>query len=362
MTFDVLVIGGGIAGFSAALAAQQRGARTGLVRGAPGVSALVSGAWSGPLPDGVASALNENGYQLVPVTAPLVHERGRTIACSFAGASHAGATVDGGTTICGIAGLPHFNASALARVWNPEAPLRTVQVEIPDTPAAGWTAASLAAHIERDPRPLARALTAGGRYIVPAVLGLESADSVRASLTEMGIDAHEALAASPSVPGWRLLKAMDRALAAAGVTMLHGRARAGSHADGRVHDVRVNGDVVTANSFILATGKYTAGGIVTSGEFRESVFDFPIWLEHLGDIFSAPDPLPLTDPVRTEEQPLLRAGVHTDDGLRPVDRTGRPLFANVFAAGTIRAGWDAALSGLGNCAEDGWSAGLNASA
>jgi glycerol-3-phosphate dehydrogenase subunit B len=362
MTFDVLVIGGGIAGFSAALAAQQRGARTALVRAAPGVSALTSGAWSGPLPPGIGTALEAQGYALQPAPQPLVHERGRLVAADFAESAHTRATADAGATVCGIAGLPHFNANVLARLWNPGRPLPAVHIELPDTPAGGWTAASLAAQIERHPDAVARALESGGQFIFPAVLGLESAAAVISHLKTAGIDAQEALAASPSVPGWRLLKAMDRALAAANVTIITGTAAAGGNAGGRVHDIRVAGDVVTAKSFVLATGKYTAGGIATTGEFRESVFDFPIWLEHLGDVFQAPDPLPLTDPARTEEQPLLSAGVHTDDEMHPIDRTGQPLFSNVFVAGTIRAGWSAALSGLGNCAQDGWSAGVNASA
>jgi anaerobic glycerol-3-phosphate dehydrogenase len=120
--------------------------------------------------------------------------------------------------------------------------------------------------------------------------------------------------------------------------------------------------VITARSFVLATGKYLSGGITAAEQFHESVFDLPIWLEHLGDVFSAPDPLPLTDAVRAEWQPVLHAGVHTDAMSRPVDRTGQPLFNNVFVAGTIRADWSAVDAGLGATAEDGWTAGMNATA
>ena len=96
--------------------------------------------------------------------------------------------------------------------------------------------------------------------------------------------------------------------------------------------------------------------------FRENVFDLPVWLEHLGNVFLSPDPLPLTDPVRTEDQPLLVAGVHTNDAAQPIDRTERVIYDNVFVAGTIRAGWSAAHTGLGTCAQDGWNAGVSASA
>lgn len=364
MTFDVLVIGGGVSGFAAALAARERGARTALVRAAPGVSALVSGAWSGPLRLEIRAALDKVGYSLMPATAPLAHERGRTVACTFAGASHVGATIDPEATVCGIAGLPHFNATTLAKLWSPTQPLKSLQIQLPGTPGGGWTSASVAAYIERDPQVLLSSIKTGGaaRVVLPAVIGIDKTAEILDQGRDAGIEASEALAASPSVPGWRLLQAMERALKASDVTLLDGRAVRGKHQGSRVHEVAIGGDVVTTNTVVLATGKFTSGGINTTDEFRESVFDLPIWLEHLGDVFTSPDPLLLTDPVRSESQPLLYAGVHTDDALRPLNRAGEVVLENVFVAGTIRAGWDAALSGLGDCAENGWSAGLNASA
>jgi glycerol-3-phosphate dehydrogenase subunit B len=358
-TFDVLVIGGGVAGFAAALAAQQNGARVALVRAAPGLTATTSGAWLGPLRAEIRTALERAGYTLLATSSPLAHERGRTIAAGFAAASHVGAVPDASVTICGVAGLPHFNAPILARVWNSDG-CPSIEIELPGTPTAGWTSAALAAHIERDPRMIVQALNGQmGRIIFPAVLGIEHGQNVLSALSAAGVEASEALAASPSLPGWRLQSAMERALQASGITLLNGRALAGT-ANGRVHTVNVNGDVVTAKSFVLATGKFTAGGIAANDEFREGVFNLPVWLEHLGDVFSTFDPLPLTDPVRTEDQPLLRAGVHTDDRGRPVNRAERVIYDNVFVAGTIRAGVDAAHAGLGLCADDGWNAGVNA--
>src|SRR5690606_41977232 len=54
--FDVLVIGGGAAGVAAALAAAGRGARAGLVRPGPGVTAMAGGGWAGARPDPRAAA------------------------------------------------------------------------------------------------------------------------------------------------------------------------------------------------------------------------------------------------------------------------------------------------------------------
>jgi glycerol-3-phosphate dehydrogenase subunit B len=283
---------------------------------------------------------------------------------TFAGTSHTTATIDDRALVCGFAGLPHFNASTLARIWNPKQPFAAHTITLPHTPDGGWSAASLAAFLEREPDVLLAQLPRDGatRIIFPAVLGIERVDDVIARLAKEGVTAAEALAAAPSVPGWRLLRACERMLAARGIPLLAGRARLRRAGARRVEALHVGEDVISARAFVLATGKYLGGGILADHQFQESVFDLPVWLEHLGDVFTAPDPLPLTDTVRTESQPLLQAGVHTDAQLRPVDRAGQALFENVFVAGTIRADWSATRMGLGNCAEDGWAAGLNATA
>ena len=363
VTYDVAVIGGGITGISAALAAHHRGASTCLLRAAPGATALASGAWRGPLRDEIRHALSGAGYVLAHSPLPLPHQRGDLVQSDFAGASHVGTVAEGPTLVCGIVGLPGFNAHALARLWEREHRLTSTVVEFRDTPAGGWASASLAAFLERSPDELIRALggAAGRRVILPPVLGLEPTNHILERLKTAGIDAMEALATTPSIPGWRLHNAIERVLAARNITVFDGRASAET-ANGRVQSIRYGNDVVNAKSFVLASGKFLTGGITTTDTFAESAFGLPIWLEHLGDVFTAPDALPLTDPVRSEPQPLLFAGVHTDELLRPVNRSLDVVYENVFAAGTIRAGWSVADSGLGHCANDGWTAGVNATA
>ena len=362
LTYDVAVIGGGITGVSAALAAQSRGARACLIRGAPGATALSSGAWLGPMRTEIGDALSDSGYPCSPATRPLPHQRGTLFHCDFAGSTHVG-TLDP-EMVCGIAGLPGFNAHSLARLWEHEQPLRSGVLELDGAPAGGWAPASLAAFLERSPDILVRAIQQIGatRVILPAILGLERTEHIIARLNTAGIQATEALATAPSIPGWRLHNAIDRLLANRNIPLLNGRVALESADQQTARALRVGDDVVHARSFVLASGKYLAGGITTLDGFAESVFALPVWLEHLGDVFTSPDSLPLTDPVRSEPQPLLFAGVHTDEMLRPINRSFDVVYDNVFAAGTIRAGWSAADSGLGHCANDGWTAGLNATA
>ena len=363
LTFDLAVIGGGISGVSAALAARKRDARVCLIRVSPGATALCSGAWLGPLRAELRDSLRAAGLSLMPAERPLAHERGHTLRADFAGASHAGVAW-GDATVVGIAGLPHFNAQTLARTWQPDAPLRAHTLELPGTPAAGWSAPSLAAYIERAPALLVQQLENAGirNALLPAILGIERVGDVTDELRRAGIHASEALAATPTIPGWRLQRAIDTLIVDAGITVLTGAASLKRASGRRVEQIAVGEDTVTAQNVVLATGKYLGGGIQANDVFSESVLELPVWVEQLGDVFTSPDALTLTDPVRTADQPLMSAGVHVNDEQKPVDRARDVVYHNVFVAGTVRADWSAAGRGLGHCAEDGWRAGERASA
>jgi glycerol-3-phosphate dehydrogenase subunit B len=377
-SFDVVVIGGGIAGVAAALAAAHSGARVALVRATPGATAITSGAWHGALPAPLADALAAAGLPHRACDAPLLHPCGDARRSAYAAASHVGAIASGDTLVCGIAGLGGFHAPALARLWTAGAaePLRSATLSIDGTPPAGWSPVSLAAALERDVAPLAVALAAavragGGivRAILPAVLGFDGAARVLATLRDAAaVEVAEALGAPPSVPGWRLDRALGRALARAGVDVFDGRAQrgedgSGARVAGSLHVRRAGSDgeraavELAARCFVLATGKFAAGGIAADARFHEPALGCPVWIEHVGRRFDAPHPLALTVAERSSAQPLLAAGVHADDAGRPVDAFGDVVFEDVIVAGSVRAGVTTAELGLGAAAEDGWRAG-----
>src|SRR5690606_4569940 len=93
-----------------------------------------------------------------------------------------------------------------------------------------------------------------------------------------------------------------------------------------------------ADRFLLATGRYVGGGIVADPVFAEPVFGAAVRIEHLGERFEEVDPVVLSDPVRTEPQPLLRAGVHVDGAHRLMHDGANGALANVLAAGAVRTG------------------------
>ena len=325
---------------------------------------MFSGAWNGTCPDALRDALVDTGYHLIDVARPLPHPNGRRLSCNLAAQSHAAANTDDALVI-GIAGLPGFNADVLARQWAARA---SATILLHGTPANGWAAASVAAHIQSDPAPFIEQMRAAARHhsasslIVPAVLGTTHDGALHARIQDaVGLGVGEALGVPPSLPGWRLHRALRAALANANVTIIEHKVVSSTHGDERVSRISLaNGDVVHARAFVLATGKFAAGGIDANGAFSEPALGCPVWIDHLGEAFDEPEALILTDPDRTGDQPLLLAGVHSDDRQRPVNRNGDVVYANVFIAGTIRAGWSAGDYTAGNSAQDGWNAGLQA--
>jgi glycerol-3-phosphate dehydrogenase subunit B len=361
---DLLIIGGGAAAVAAALEARAHGLTVTLVRRSPGASALCTGGWTGPLPERVAHALLEQHLVHLDLDAPLPHPDGALRPFDFAPASHAAARAETGACVVGIEGLPQFRPLALARLWGEtaRAELLSDSVRLPGTPPAGWAPLALARSLDADPQPLAVAVrdiaarTRCARVILPAVLGIERTGAIREQLeAAAGVPVGEALGMAPSVPGWRLHRAFDRALAAAGVHVIDGLVADAQRAGARctaVDVVRHGADEAercAADRFLLATGRFVGGGIVADPVFAETVFGAAVWVDHLGERFEEADSLALTDPVRAEPQPLLRAGVRIDAAHR-LAHNGAALFENVRVAGSVRAG---AAEGLGIAAADG---------
>ncbi len=360
-----MIIGGGAAGAAAALAARAAGLSAALVQRAPGATALGCGGWRGPLPEVVANALAGQRLLHVDQGTPLPHPDGELLLFEYAAASHAAAAVETGACVVGIDGLPTFRPRALSRLWGEAAGAELVadSILVPGTTPTGWATLALAHTIEADPalliEPLRAVVARTGctRLILPAVLGATNPTAVRETLeAALGMPVGETLAVAPSLPGWRLHRALEAAVRAAGVRII----------EGDVVDVRRSGDrvdtidvlptgahetiLLAADRFVLASGRYVGGGIAADPIFAETVFGASVWIEHLGERFDEVDPLVLSDPVRTEPQPLLTAGVRVDGRQRLGNGRGEWAITNVWAAGAVRAG---VADGLGHAALDG---------
>lgn len=373
----MIVIGGGIAGAAAALSAAATGGRVALVRRGPGATALGTGGWADAPPTGLRTALAAADFDLTDCDRALPHPDGVLVRCEVATPSHAAAAFppDARTIVCGIAGLPSFHAPSLAALWAAEAGVShgavlPVILALEGTPAAGWSPVGLAALLDREPQRLGRAIAGAARSagaaraIVPAVVGTDGHTRAwRAVRDTAGIDVGEALGTAPSVPGWRLDRALLRALRARGVHVIEGRASVHDARAGTLDSVVVDreGAVLAARSFVLATGKFLGGGITAEAEFEESTLGCDVAIERFARTIDDPAAaLMFTDPVRTATQPVLSVGVRADAEGRPLGPSDDVYLANVFVAGSVRAGVEAASLGLGAAAHDGWAAGARA--
>ena len=177
------------------------------------------------------------------------------------------------------------------------------------------------------------------RIGVPAVLGLRRAEETWQEL-EKRLDrkVFEVPTLPPSIPGIRLSEALTEALRAGGTRIVLGVRAVGASADnGRIEAVSVaNANGTTSHptgSVVLASGGFASGGLELDsfGATRETVFDLPL----IG--------VPEGDRVRFapgyfDVQPLAQAGVATDDRMRPIDRSGHPVYSNLHAVGAILGG------------------------
>jgi glycerol-3-phosphate dehydrogenase subunit B len=420
---DVLVVGGGMAGATAALAAREAGARVVLARRSPGSTGLSGGAVSvaqdpACMPDTpfaarsgvvesarrIAAVRPGHPYRLLrdrldrlwnavefatghlsSVLAPPTG-RNRWLLTPF-GHAHAAAAchrsmaagdlgeVRGTLVVCGFEGHlgwdPGLVASGAERVRPLGGPAsRAVLLDL-----FRWEEGALgrpfdlARLLEADGaaeeagRVLRRALTRGdAAAVLPPVLGLDPAARVPERIAaEAGVPVAEFLSDLPSVPGYRLHRAIDARLAEAGITVLQGAILGGAGPD---LPAVVGGREVLARAWVLASGRFVGGGIERRGELREPVLGLPV-LASEGPFadpsirFAARPPASITQRDSHAPQPLLAAGLRVDAELRPLDAEGRALHPRIFAAGAVVGGHDPSSdgTGMGVAVFTGWIAG-----
>lgn len=173
----------------------------------------------------------------------------------------------------------------------------------------------------------------------PAVLGVEASVMVWRELQDaLSAPVFEVPVLPPSVPGIRLFGWLRAALRRAGGRMVVGSPVVGAEVrDGRVEAVVAESAARpvhhAARSFVLATGGIASGGIAldSQGGFRETVFGLPL--------AGVPGPGgPRFHPGYLEPQPSARLGVAVDERMRPVDGDGSVVHPNLHAAGATLTG------------------------
>jgi len=173
----------------------------------------------------------------------------------------------------------------------------------------------------------------------PAVLGLEQSREVWRELEgRLGRRVFEVPLLPPSAPGIRLYNALTGALRRAGARIVIGdRVTSAPSQGGRVAGINAESAsrpvTYRASSYVLATGGFASGGLDldSHGAVRETVFGL--------SVAGMPDAgTPMFSPRYFDFQPISGAGIAVDADMKPVDERGHVVFENLYAAGAILAG------------------------
>ena len=184
---------------------------------------------------------------------------------------------------------------------------------------------------------LASRLAADERVAFPAVLGIADPHGTWSALEhELGRHVFEIPTLPPSVPGMRVFAILREALRRAGGTVVLNNVVTGCELDGdRVRALRVRVGLREerrgADHVVLATGGIASGGLEMDSRWklREVALGLPVGAAPEGERFR---------PGYFDEQPMARSGVVVDRELRPLDAAGDPVLANVRVAGATLAG------------------------
>jgi glycerol-3-phosphate dehydrogenase subunit B len=176
---------------------------------------------------------------------------------------------------------------------------------------------------------------------MPAVLGLRRTRQIIADLKdEIGVPIFEIPTMPVSVPGQRLKEAFETGLPSKGIRQfLQQEVLAAKPLAGGGFQLGIGNQEITryirTRAAILASGRFLGRGLYARRQdIRESIFDLPVCQPAGRSEWHRQD---LLDP---RGHAVNRAGLEIDDAFHPVNTAGRPVFNDLYAAGTILAHQD----------------------
>ncbi len=270
----IVVIGAGVAGTAAALAAAARHAAVRVIDGGPGATALGSGAIDGATPSAQALA----------IAATLGADVGPCIVATTAGVLRRAAGADrsvlrlreSSTVFVPESSHPRWRGELLARLWDrsplaTEAKLRFVTGRVALVQGEAEHAMNDVELASRHDDParlellgtrLRQALPPGATAVaLPPWLGASAARADALSAL-VGVPCGEVLGDPAGPAGERFVHARDAAFAKAGVVVTHARATSFARDDGGLFVTLEGRDVVRAGTLIVAIGGVAGGGIL----------------------------------------------------------------------------------------------------
>jgi glycerol-3-phosphate dehydrogenase subunit B len=366
----VLVIGGGIAGYCAALAARREGAEVTIVARAPGATALYSGAME--IVDDLGTILESQPHH--PITrlgldaVRLSTELDGAVQSVRLALEKDGLPMEGGWRTSGL----YSDIHGLARPGNlvpasvARGELRALggrRVAVVGLPQVGdYDAGSVAQALAElhgidafaeevtipDLSSTASLTDLYGRRAPVLTRARSSAVAYPPGFANLPADGFELLAAAPSPHGWRLQQAI-------GLGTVRGELTSFDVAGGRITAARAGERTFRADAYVLATGRYIGGGVEGGRVPSEPLLHLGVF--HDGSSVTAAGTrlqhLRYLDPAVG-----LRSGLRTDRMLHPLDGQGSAPLSNLYAAGAVLGGYDyAGPCGFGVPILTGWLAG-----
>lgn len=368
----VVVVGGGIAGYCAALGARREGAEVTVLAKAPGATALYAGSME--VVDDLDAVLDDEPHHpftrlrldavrlateldtAIPALLLALERDGLKVEGTWKSrgfyadlhglarpANLVPATVSAGElkglvgrrlAVVGVREVGDYDAESIAQAMKELHNIEAFaeEVSIPDLPAGA-------------------ALTdLYGRRAPALAKSRASLTAYPPGFTSLPEGGFELLATPPSAHGWRLQQAVGLGTVRAAID--------GLQVDGgRVVAVSSAEKAYRAEAFILATGHYIGGGLRKD---RTTTTIEP--LAGLG-VFHDGRPaaemagrlahIDYLDPAQE-----FHSGLATDERLRPLHDSGKVAYENLFAAGAVLGGYDYAGScGFGVPILTGWLAG-----
>jgi glycerol-3-phosphate dehydrogenase subunit B len=173
----------------------------------------------------------------------------------------------------------------------------------------------------------------------PAVLGMKQPLLVKQDLeAKLGRPVFEIPILPPSVPGIRLHHILKQAIERQGGQIYTGMEVVGAAYENR-HIVVIYTQAAARqqshyfDQYVLATGGILGGGIHVGheGEAREIIFDLPVTVPTRRSEWFKQDFLD------EEGHPIYQAGLRVNQQFQPLNEANEPVYRNLFAAGTTLA-------------------------
>jgi glycerol-3-phosphate dehydrogenase subunit B len=176
---------------------------------------------------------------------------------------------------------------------------------------------------------------------LPAVVGIYRSNQAMAELQDaIGLPVFEIPTMPPSVPAIRLKEAFTTRLYQKGARLFHQKKvlEVSNESSGRFMLVVGRKDpelTIRTKGIILASGRFLGGGLHAGREdIREAIFNLPVYQPadraswHRKGFMDAAG------------HPVNQVGLEVDDRFRVIDKSGGPVFENLYAAGSILAHQD----------------------